>query len=204
MPRRDDRDGRLAAVSVEGHCLAYCPTRWIDDREIVLAAVRQDGLALQYAHKNKKRDHDVLVAAVRQHPDAITHAKLQRPHEWLEKFFSPGVDLLEVMGTAGAPMCTVAPFPSGTVGRSDAPGIKDGIAYEAHWGLGGRTITGVLDRLATVGELAIAIHDQVPYTGRFCLIMPGNDEPITPTVGAMSLFKYLLKQKPIGSSHVTV
>ena len=101
-------------------------------------------------------------------------------------------------GHRGGPLCTVAPFPKGS-------GSNEGFPYEAHWGLGGRTITGVLDRLATVGDLVIAIHDQAPFKGRFCLIMPGSEEPITPVTASMSLFKYLVKQnlqsRKASSSH---
>ena len=199
LPRRGDRDGWLAAVSVEGYCLRYCPTRWIDDRDIVLAAVRQDGLAVQYAHKNKRRDNDIRVEAVRQDPDAINQCLLDHGGKiWKEMFECRGVNLLAVMGTEGAPLCTVAPFPKGS-------GSNEGFPYEAHWGLGGRTITGVLDRLCTIGDLAMAIQDQAPTKVRFCLIMPGSEEPITPLTASMSLFKYLVKQnflsRKASSSH---
>ena len=192
FPRSGDRDKWLAAVSVEGDCLKYCPNRWIDDRDIVLAAVRQDGLAVQYAHKNKRRDNDIRVEAVRQDPDAIHHFLLDNPGDvWQAMFERRGVNLLAVMGTEGAPLCTVAPFITSTVGRTDAPGIIAGTPYEVHWGLGGRTITGVLDRKATVGDLAIAIHDQAPVKGRFCLTMPGNEEPVTPVLAYMTISKYI-------------
>ena len=112
----------------------------------------------------------------------------------MEMFEYPGGNLLAVMGTEGAPLCTVAPFVTSTVGTTDAPGIIAGTPYEGHWGLGGRTITGVLDRLATVGDLVIAIHDQAPVKGRFCLIMPGNEEPMTPVLAYMTLLTYWRKQ----------
>jgi hypothetical protein len=197
FPDRRDRDGWLRAIAAEGHCLAYCPMPWMSDKEIVLAAVRQDGLALQYAHKNMKRDDDVRIEAVRQNPDASNYCLL-KDTKWAEKFFSYGVDSLAVMGTEGAPLCTVAPFPKGS-------GSNEGFPYEAYWGLGGRTITGVVHRLATIGELAMAIQDQAPFKGRFCLIMPGSEEPITPVTASMSLFKYLMKQhlksRKASSSH---
>ena len=192
FPRSGDRDKWLAAVSVEGDCLKYCPTRWIDDRDIVLAAVRQDGLAVQYAHKNKRRDNDIRVEAVRQNPDAVHHCLLH-VKAWMETFCHRGVNLMAVMGTEGAPLCTVAPFITSTVGTTDAPGIIAGTPYEVHWGLGGRTITGVLDRLATVGDLVIAIHDQAPVKGRFCLTMPGNEEPVTPVLAYMPTSTYFLR-----------
>ena len=192
FPRSGDRDKWLAALSVEGDCLKYCPRRWIDDRDIVLAAVRQDGLAVQYAHKNKRRDNDIRVEAVRQDPDAIHQCLLDnRGDVWQAMFECRGVNLLAVMGTEGAPLCTVAPFITSTVGTTDAPGIIAGTPYEVHWGLGGRTITGVLDRLATVGDLVIAIHDQAPVKGRFCLIMPCNDEPVTPVLAYMTILRYI-------------
>ena len=193
FPCRRDREGWLATIAADGHCLAYCPMPWMSDKEIVLAAVRQDGLAVQYAHGNMRRDNDVRIEAVRQNMDAIEHCLLYND-KWFEKFCHPGVTLLAVMGTEGAPLCTVAPFVTSTVGTTDAPGIIAGTPYEAHWGLGGRTITGVLDRSATIGDLAIAIHDQAPVKGRFCLIMPGNEEPMTPVDASMSITMYLLKQ----------
>ena len=169
----------------------------MSDKEIVLAAVRQDGLAVQYAHKNIRRDDDVRIEAVRQNEDASNHC-LFTNDKWMEKFCYPGVNLLAVMGTEGAPLCTVAPFPKGS-------GSNEGFPYEAHWGLGGRTITGVLDRLCTIGDLAMAIQDQAPTKVRFCLIMPGSEEPITPVTASMSLFKYLVKQnflsRKASSSH---
>ena len=205
LPDDRDRDGWLAAVSADGHCLRYCPTPWRSEKEIVLAAVRQCGFAVQYAFPSMKRDDDVRIEAIRQNNDAYKFTDVNCMEKfcfiddnWMEKFCHPGVDSLAVMGTEGAPLCTVAPFPKGS-------GSNEGFPYEAHWGLGGRTITGVLDRLCTIGDLAMAIQDQAPTKVRFCLIMPGSEEPITPVTASMSLFKYLVKQnflsRKASSSH---
>ena len=171
--------------------MRYCPTPWRSEKEIVLAAVRQCGFAVQYAFPSMKRDDDVRIEAIRQNNDASKFTDVNCMEKfcfiddnWMEKFCHPGVDSLAVMGTEGAPLCTVAPFPKGS-------GSNEGFPYEAHWVLGGRTITGVLDRLATVGDLVIAIHDQAPFKGRFCLIMPGNEEPMTPVLAYMTILMYI-------------
>ena len=123
--------------------------------------------------------------------------------EWMKKFREPGVDLLAVMGTEGAPLCTVVQFDSSTMGTTDAPEIFGGIPYEAHWGLGGRTIAGVLPRTATIGDMVIAIHDQAPFKGRLCLTMPGTEVPMSPVGASMGLGKYLIRHKLRGACIVT-
>ena len=51
--------------------------------------------------------------------------------------------------------------------------------------------------------MVIDIHDKAPFKGRFCLIMPGTEVPMSPVGASMGLGKYLIRHKLRGACIVT-